>query len=65
MHWGDYGWGMGFGSGGIFMILVVILVIFVIAYIAKRMYEPEVNKRGNSARGDYSVVNLSCDPREC
>ena len=23
MHWGDYGWGMGFGSGGIFMILAI------------------------------------------
>jgi len=40
MHWGDYGSGMGYGwgmgFGGIFMVLLAVLVILGIAYIVKR-----------------------------
>lgn len=33
MHWGDYGWGMGFGW--IFMIIFWILVILGVVYLIK------------------------------
>ncbi|MDH4231434.1 MAG: SHOCT domain-containing protein [Nitrospirota bacterium] len=33
MHWGDYGWGMGFGW--VFMIFLWVLVIFGIFYVIR------------------------------
>jgi putative membrane protein len=37
MHWGDYGWGMGFGW--LFMILFWALVILGVVYIFKMVSE--------------------------
>ena len=44
MHW-DYGWGTGFGFGGIFMILFWVLVILGIAYLVKAI-------AGSARKGD-------------
>ncbi len=33
MHWGDYGWGMGFG--GIFMIIFWVFVILIVVYLVQ------------------------------
>ncbi|MDD5007456.1 MAG: SHOCT domain-containing protein [Syntrophorhabdaceae bacterium] len=33
MHWGDYGWGMGFGW--IFMIIFWVLIILVVIYLVR------------------------------
>lgn len=35
MHWGDYGWGVGFGLGWFFMVIFWILVILGIIYFVK------------------------------
>ncbi|MDP2755689.1 MAG: SHOCT domain-containing protein [Nitrospirota bacterium] len=35
MHWGDYGWGIGFGLGWFFMVIFWILVILGIIYFVK------------------------------
>jgi putative membrane protein len=36
MHWGE-GFGMGFGGGGIFMILFWIIIIFGVFYLVKSL----------------------------
>ncbi len=43
MHWGDYGWGMGFGW--IFMILFWILVILGIVFLVRLVLEAQKNKQ--------------------
>ena len=35
MHWGDYGWGMGFGFGWIAMFIFWALLILGIVYLVK------------------------------
>ncbi len=35
MHWGNYGWGMGFGFGWLLMALFWILVILGVIYLVK------------------------------
>jgi hypothetical protein len=35
MHWGDHGWGIGFGLGWFFMVIFWILVILGIIYFVK------------------------------
>lgn len=49
MHWGDYGWGMGFGW--LFMLVFWVLVILGVVYIFKTISE----RTGTGQKGESAL----------
>ncbi|MFA6055365.1 MAG: SHOCT domain-containing protein [Thermodesulfovibrionales bacterium] len=55
MHWGNYGWGMGFGFGRLFMIVFWVLLILGIVYLVK-MIAGSAKKKGETTETALDIL---------
>jgi putative membrane protein len=56
MHWGDYGWGVGFGLGWFFMVIFWVLVILGIVYLVKLLVGAGARKKGMDAETPVEIL---------